>query len=219
MSEERDWIISAREIGISLDKKAISLFERYAQMLEKTNQSLNLTRVPPEDYGTRHFLDSLLLLQFYSFDRQNRSVLDVGTGAGFPGLPLAIVTPQSQFTLMDATRKRLIFLDYVIAELGLQNVKTFHSRAEDAAQLKAHRQQYDLVTSRAVAPLERLIGWTLPFVRAGGVAVAYKGQLTDEEIAQAESILKSEKGSLLRVEETTLPATDAIRKFMFFGKS
>ena len=219
MSEAREWIALAHERGISLDEKAVALFERYAQMLEKTNQSLNLTRVLPEDYGVRHFLDSLLLLQFYSFDRQKTRVLDVGTGAGFPGLPLAIVLPQAQFTLMDATRKRLIFLDEVIAELGLQNVKTLHSRAEDAAQLKSHRQQYDLVISRAVAPLDRLIGWTLPFVRRDGVAVAYKSQPTDEEIEKANAILKSEKGHLLRVEETTLPGTDAVRKLMFFGKT
>ncbi len=211
----KDWITLARNEGIEIDAAQQGRFGTFAARLEETNRTLNLTRVPPEEYGLRHFLDSLLLLKVYRPPSGSRA-LDVGTGAGFPGLPLAIVLPEVQFTLLDATRKRLLFLDAVIAELGLANVQTLHARAEDAARLPAHRHQYTLVTSRAVAPLERLLGWTLPFVKRDGhsLAAAYKSRETDLELSEAKKGLQREKGELFGVEEIAL--ADTVRRILLF---
>ena len=199
----------AAEWGIGLDETALDRFARFAQLLEQTNRTLNLTRVPPQEYVTRHFLDSLALAAVWKPQPGDR-LIDVGTGAGFPGVPLALAFPELSVTLLDSTGKKLAFLDSVLAELGVANAKTRHGRAEEIALLPAHRGKYAVATARAVAPLDKLAGWLLPFVQPGGLAVAYKSATANYEIEAARPALAA-LGAALQTVEVALPETDITR--------
>ena len=204
--------------GLKLEEATVDRFARFADLLEVANARLNLTRVPPAETATLHYLDSLALAAVLT-PKPGSTLLDVGTGAGFPGLPLALAYPHLQVTLMDGTRKRLNFLDESISTLGLTNVRTLHGRAEEIARLPAHRQAYDLVTARAVAKMPQLVQWLLPLVRTGGLAVAYKSQDTDLEVAEAESVLNGLGGKWERVVEVALPGTEIVRKLVLIKRS
>lgn len=197
---------------IALDETALDRFARFAERLEETNRTLNLTRVPPQDYVTRHFLDSLALAAVWK-PRPGDRLIDVGTGAGFPGVPLALAFPELSVTLLDSTGKKLAFLDSVLAELGVTNAKTRHGRAEEIAKLPAHRGRYTVATARAVAPLEKLADWLLPFVQPNGLAVAYKSANATDEIEAARNVILR-TGGTLRTTEITLPETDVTRSLV-----
>ncbi|MCW3095029.1 MAG: rRNA m(7)G-527 methyltransferase [Chthonomonadaceae bacterium] len=216
---QRERLRSGAELwGLTLDGATVDRFARFADMLEEGNRRLNLTRVPPSEYDTLHFLDSLALAAVLP-PKPGMSLLDVGTGAGFPGLPLALVFPELRVTLMDGTRKRLDFLDEVIVALGLNNVRTLHGRAEEVARLPAHRQRYDLVTARAVAKMPQLAQWLLPLVRPGGLAVAYKSRETDPEVAEADRVLKQLGGECEQVVEVALPGTEIVRRLVLIRRT
>ncbi|MCW3055361.1 MAG: rRNA m(7)G-527 methyltransferase [Chthonomonadales bacterium] len=204
--------------NLALDTQTIERFARFADILEEANLRLNLTRVPPAEIVTLHYLDSLALATV-SPPKPGSCLLDVGTGAGFPGLPLALVYPELQVTLMDGTRKRLDFLKEAIATLGLTNVTTLHGRAEEVARLPAHRERYDLVTARAVAKMPQLVQWLLPLVRPGGQAIAYKSLETDLELAEADSILKRLGGKCEQVAEVALPGTEIVRRLVVLRRT
>lgn len=211
---QRERLRAGAEVwGLPLDTATIERFVRFADLLEEGNQRLNLTRVPPAEFETLHFLDSLALAAVLT-PPSEATLLDVGTGAGFPGLPLAMVYPHLRVTLMDGTRKRLDFLDEAISTLGLTNVKTLHGRAEEIARLPAHRRHYDLVTARAVAKMPQLAEWMLPLVRTGGLAIAYKSLDTALEMQEADGVLKRLGGKWEKVVEVALPGTEIVRKLI-----
>ena len=202
------------EWGLNIDAATVERFARFADILEEGNQRLNLTRVPPSEFDMLHFLDSLALAAVAPPPQADATLLDVGTGAGFPGLPLALVYPQLRVTLMDGTRKRLDFLDAAISALGLTNVSTLHGRAEEIARLPAHRRRYDFVTARAVAKMPQLVEWLLPLVRTGGLAIAYKSRETALELQEADGALKRLGGKWEKVVEVALPGTEIVRKLI-----
>lgn len=216
-AQRKQLVTGAAQLGLRLDAPTVERFDRFAALLEEGNRRLNLTRIAPTDVVTLHFLDSLALNAAFS-PQPGSQVLDVGTGAGFPGLPLAIVYPEIQVTLLDGTRKRLDFLDEVIGELAISNATTQHGRAEELARMPGTPAKYDLVTARAVAKLDRLVGWMLPLVKPGGWAIAYKSQELDDEVEAARPSIGRQGGVLERVIAVPLPHTDILRKLVCIHK-
>jgi 16S rRNA (guanine527-N7)-methyltransferase len=217
-NEQREQLRAGAEVwGLTLAPAVIEQFAQFADLLEEGNRRLNLTRVPAAEIVTRHYLDSLALAAALT-PEPGACLLDVGTGAGFPGIPLALVFPNLRVTLLDGTRKRLEFLDEAITKLGLTNVTTLHGRAEEIARLPAHRKHYDLVTARAVARMPQLVQWLLPLVRTGGLAIAYKSHETDLEVAEADSVLERLGGNYERVVEVALPSTEIVRKLVLIRR-
>jgi 16S rRNA (guanine527-N7)-methyltransferase len=174
----------ADQIGTPLTDSQLAQFALFSTLLQDWNQRINLTRIAPEDFVTLHFLDSLLALKSVDFLSGAR-VIDVGTGAGFPGIPLKIARPDLKLTLLDATRKKLTFVEEAIRALDLKDCITVHARAEDAAKLQEHRSRYDFAIARAVAKLDKLAAWMLPLVKSGGSAVAMKSSDVSDEITAA----------------------------------
>ncbi|MDQ2798414.1 MAG: 16S rRNA (guanine(527)-N(7))-methyltransferase RsmG [Armatimonadota bacterium] len=177
---------------LGLTDAQLTQFARYADMLVEWNATrMNLTRLTsPRDIAVKHFLDSLALLTIIS-PKQGARILDVGTGAGLPGLALKIVRPDLRLTLLDSTAKKLSFCRAVADDLGLAGVEIVHARAEQAAKQGNLTGQFDLVTARAVAPLDRLLPWLAPFVAPGGLAVALKGLGVAEELELARPIARA----------------------------
>ena len=174
---------------MGLNEAQIARFARYGELLVEWNATrMNLTRlISPRDIAVKHFLDSLALLKAVSLPLGAR-LIDVGTGAGLPGLALKIARPDLRVTLLDSTAKKLLFCRAVAEDLGLAEVETVHTRAEDAAKQSALAGLFDCAAARAVAPLDRLLPWLAPFVRSGGQAVALKGASVPEELAAASSV-------------------------------
>lgn len=213
----------ARASGFDLDPDRLSSFERYAEVLKDWNTRINLTAIiDDEGIAIRHFLDSLTLIPFVDQESQrlvkpHLSLIDVGTGAGFPGLPIKIVRPDIRLTLLDSLQKRIAFLDTVVADLSLEEVVTVKDRAEDAAHNPQLRERFDLATARAVAALPVLAEYVLPFVRVGGLMIAMKGQ-KQEEIVEAGQAIRLLGGHLESIQELTLTGSDMHRTLVLIRK-
>ena len=194
----------AQKYGVSLSEKQRQQFDRYMDLLLNWNEKMNLTAIrDPEGVVIRHFADSLSLFSVVSLQAGMR-VIDVGTGAGFPGIPLLIVCPQIELTLLDSLNKRLIFLQEVLTQLGL-SARCIHARAEEGGRTPELREQFDLATARAVAALPVLCEYCLPLVRVGGVFIAMKGPDADAELGGSAAALKKLGGAYGDTRAFTLP--------------
>ena len=190
---------------ISLDCDMLACFERYRQFLLEYNQKVNLTAITdPSEVLIKHFLDSLLVLDAYDIPRGAR-VIDVGTGAGFPGVPIKIVRADIKLTLLDSLNKRVRFLELLSDLLFQQDNHCIHARAEQAARQPHYREIFDVAVSRAVAALPALCEYALPFVRQGGVFIALKGADIEDEVSAAQSAIHTTGGKLSRISTYTLP--------------
>jgi len=192
------------EYGIVLNAAQLDAFDRYAELLVETNKVMNLTAITdPQGIVEKHFLDSLLLLRAAPQAAEGK-LIDVGTGAGFPGIPMAIASADCRLTLLDSLGKRVRFLENVSQTLGL-DAAAIHARAEDGGKEKSLREQFDTATARAVARLRELAEYCLPFVKVGGVFAALKGGEIEEELAEAQNAIRLMGGRFLRSESFTLP--------------
>ena len=201
----------------SLTSKQLHQFALYAKILVEYNEKVNLTTITdPQGIAVKHFLDSLTFLGASEFPQEGAfSLIDVGTGAGFPGVPLLIVRPEIRLTLLDSLAKRLRFLEELLAALGLE-AQLVHGRAEDIAHQGAFRGRYSVATARAVASLPALLEICLPFLRPSGVLIAAKGPLATAELGSANSALQILGASTVQVQEITLPLNNGDRTLLTF---
>jgi len=204
--------------GLLLTDNQIMQFEKYYEMLIETNKIMNLTAITDRnEVIEKHFVDSLLCIKAIDLNIIN-SLIDVGTGAGFPGIPLKIAFPHLQVTLMDSLNKRVGFLQEVIEELNLENIIAVHDRAEDMARKPEYREQFDLCVSRAVANLAVLSEYCLPFIKTGGAFLSYKSGKVAEEISEAEKAIEILGGKTEKIEQFYLPGTDVERSIVVIRK-
>ena len=208
----------AARMGLEIAPEQAEQFAAYHRMLTEANRVMNLTRVPdnPAEAVARNYLDSLAPAALGLLSGA-RTLADVGAGAGFPGIPLAILLPETRVTLIDSLGKRVRFLEGVVAELGL-NAEAVHARAEDAGRDPALRERFDAVTARAVAALNTLAELSLPLARVGGVMIAYKGPGADREAAEAERALSLLGGRLARTVPVTIPDRDWDHRLVWIEK-
>ncbi len=212
------FVQDCENLGITLSEKQIKQFIRYYEMLVEWNQIMNLTAITEyDDVMKKHFIDSISLVKAYDVN-SSAKVLDVGTGAGFPGLALKIAYPSLKVTLLDSLNKRIQFLDNVINELGLEGVTTVHGRAEDYAKPSKLREKFDLCVSRAVANLSTLSEYCLPFVKQGGLFISYKSEKISEEMVNAENAIRLLGGKIKDQIEFKLPSSDIYRNLFIIEK-
>jgi len=209
---------AAEEYGISLSETQLQQFDRYQELLVEWNQKMNLTALTePKDVAIKHMIDSVSVYDEKWFS-EGMSVIDVGTGAGFPGLPLKILCPSLKVTLLDSLNKRVKFLETVVSELGLSDIVCVHARAEEAARQKQYREKFDVVVSRAVARLPILAEYDLPFVRVGGFFAAMKGAKYEEEAEEAKKAVKLLGGGEPVLREIKLPGLEDKRGIIYIRK-
>lgn len=212
-SEELE--IKAKQIEIELTKEQIEKYYNYMNLLLEWNEKINLTAIiEPREIILKHFVDSLTIAKYIKDDEK---LIDVGTGAGFPGIPVSIVKENTDIVLLDSLNKRINFLEEVKENLKLENITTIHGRAEEFGKNKNEREKYDIATSRAVAPLNILLEYLLPLVKVGGKAICMKGS-NIEEIENAKNALEILGGKIEKTEEITLPNSDIKRNIIIVKK-
>lgn len=215
---QTQFVERVEKLGIQLSERQLEQFEIYYSLLVEWNEKMNLTGITERDaVYEKHFYDSLTLAGVVQFN-QTDSLADIGSGAGFPSIPLAIAYPHLQVTIVDALAKRIKFLDEITTQLGLTKVLCLHSRAEDAARLREHRDHYDVVTARAVARLSILNEFCLPFVRAGGHFIAMKGMDLSVELDESRYSVVKLNAKIQDVVKLTLPSEGAERHLVISVK-
>lgn len=206
----------AKQFQINLFEKEQNQFYQYMQLLLEWNTKINLTAITePKEVLIKHFIDSISIVPYIE---ENAKVLDIGTGAGFPGIPLKIVLPQNHLTLLDSLNKRINFLNEVITSLKLEGIEAIHGRAEEFCRTAERRESYDIVTSRAVAKLNVLLEYMLPFVKIGGKCICMKSLEIDEELEDAKRAIEVLGGELEEIRTITLENTDIMRKIIIIKK-
>ena len=204
------------KINIKLNDKQYEKFFIYMQEIIEWNKNINLTAITEEkDIIQKHFVDSLTILKYTN---NNDKIIDVGTGAGFPGIPLKISNETLNITLLDSLNKRILFLNNIIEKIELKNIKTIHSRVEDSATDMQYREQYDIATSRAVAQLNVLLEYLLPLVKIGGKCICMKGGNIEEELNASKNALNILGGRISKIDTFELPNSDIKRNIIIVEK-
>lgn len=208
--------INIEELGINLSEKQKEDFYTYMNLLICWNEKVNLTAITePKDVIIKHFVDSLTIFKALE---PGKKIIDVGTGAGFPGIPIKIYDEMAKVTLLDSLNKRIIYLNDVIQKLEIKNIESIHGRVEEIANKKEYRQQYDVATSRAVAALNVLVEYLLPLVKVGGKCICMKGPEIQDELTNAENAIKLLGGKIEKVINFKLPNTDFERNLIIIKK-
>lgn len=216
---------SLSTFGLEITEHQLEQFDLYYELLIEKNKVMNLTAITEfDDVLVKHFLDSISLYhlcqeKILSEDKLNQSSLvDLGTGAGFPGIPLKIMFPDLQVTLMDSLNKRILFLQDVIQQLGLKNIDAIHGRAEELARNKQYREHFDFCVSRAVANISTLSEYCLPFVKVGGAFISYKSDQVEEELTKGDKAISVLGGHVKHVDSFVLPGSDLGRSLIYIEK-
>ncbi len=206
------------KIGYEIKEKELERFERFSALLVEWNEKMNLTAVTdPDGISVKHFLDSVAPI--FKIDiKENSKIIDVGTGAGFPGIPIKIIRDDLSFTYLDSLNKRINFLKEVANELEFKNVDFVHGRAEDIGQNKLYREGFDYAVSRAVAPLKILSEYSIPLLKKGGVFAAFKSFDIDAELNDAKSMIGSLGGKIKDIIEVEIPNSELLRKIVLIEK-
>ena len=205
-------------LGISLTEQQKQQFDKFYELLVEWNKVMNLTGITEyEEVNEKHFVDSLSIVNAIDINQVN-SVIDIGTGAGFPGIPLKIAFPHLKIVLLDSLNKRINFLNTVIVQLGLNEIKTIHGRAEDYAKQNDYREKFDLCVSRAVANLSTLSEYCIPYVKEKGMFVPYKSGEIDVELDHSTNAIRILGGEIEKVVKFQLPGTEIGRSFVLIKK-
>lgn len=216
--EEFSKLISSygKEISIEFSNIQIERFYKYMNLLIEWNKKINLTAITePKEIIIKHFIDSLTVLKDI---KGKNTLVDVGTGAGFPGIPLKIMDEEIKITLLDSLNKRINFLNEVINQLDLKNIETIHSRVEDAGKNKKYRERFDIATARAVANLATLSEYMLPLVKVGGKSICMKGSEVSEELQNSKKAISILGGEIENIDNFQLPKSDMMRNIVIIKK-
>ncbi len=209
-------IFYGEKIDIKFTEEQLNQFYEYMNLLLEWNEKINLTAITdPNEVILKHFIDSLTINKYI---KENSTLADVGTGAGFPGIPLKILRPDLKITLVDSLNKRINFLNEVINKLNLVNIETVHSRIEDFGKDKKYRESFDFVTARAVANLAVLSEYLLPIAKVGGQCVCMKGSSVEEELSNGKNAIKVLGGKIKNIDEFVLPDSDMSRNVIIIDK-
>ena len=214
---EEEMSKKSKILGVRFSVEQIEQFYKYMNLLIEWNEKMNLTAITePKEIILKHFIDSITILKYID---DNSKLVDVGTGAGFPGVPLSIMNPTLKITLVDSLNKRLIFLQEVVKELNLKNIEIVHARAEEFGQNKNYREKFDIATSRAVANLATLSEYLVPLEKIGGKIISMKASNAKEEINDAQKAIEVLGGKIEKIEEFDLPESDIGRTIIIIDKN
>ena len=214
---EEEMSKKSKILGVRFSVEQIEQFYKYMNLLIEWNEKMNLTAITePKEIILKHFIDSITILKYID---DNSKLVDVGTGPGFPGVPLSIMNPTLKITLVDSLNKRLIFLQEVVKELNLKNIEIVHARAEEFGQNKNYREKFDIATSRAVANLATLSEYLVPLVKIGGKIISMKASNAKEEINDAQKAIEVLGGKIEKIEEFDLPESDIGRTIIIIDKN
>ena len=207
-----------KELNIDFSEEQITKIDIFYELLSEKNRIMNLTRITDKkEFYVKHILDSLIISEVIRISDQK--IMDLGTGAGFPGIPLKVFFNDIDLTLIDSVNKKLLFVDEVIDKIDLDKINTVHGRAEDLGHDPLYREKFDIITSRAVANLSTLAEFCIPFIKKNGLFIAYKSFECDEEIKDASYSLKKLNSSVIEIREINIPETNIVRKMIKIKKN